>query len=217
MVAKVKAKYRNGNGDVCPGVTTIVRELGWNTNTLVRWANKLGLQGIDSTKYVDDKASIGTLAHGLILADLSGGVFDKSNYTPNQISQAENCLLSYYEWRKKRKLVPVFTERMLVHEELNYGGTPDYYGEVDGVLSLIDYKTGKGIYAEYFIQVAAYVELIKNAGHKVDDVRILSIPRSEDESFTEKIITPKQIDAGFKIFRHLRAIYDLKSVIKKED
>lgn len=217
MGAKVKEKYRNNDGVVIPGVTTITGELGWNKSVLVNWANKLGLKGLDCRKYVDDKAAIGTLAHGLVLEDISGLKFDTSDYTENQIHQAQNCLASYREWRKNKSIEAVFTERMLVHNELNYGGTPDFYGKVDGVLSLVDYKTGSGVYPEYIIQVAAYVELIKHHGHTIEDVKILSIPRGDDESFIQKVVTKKQIDAGFKIFRHLRAIYDLKKAIKSED
>ncbi len=216
MAIKAKEKYRLEDGTVVPGTTTIIGELGWNKNVLVAWANKLGLNGQEARKFVDDKAAIGSLAHAFVLAEHKGEQPDTADYTANQIELAKNCLKSYYEWVKGKKIEPILVEAMLVDEDLRYGGTPDFYGNVDGVPTLLDYKTGRGIYAEYTIQVAAYCNLITLKGHKIDNVRILSIPRADDEAFSEKIISLKELHAGFEIFKHLRAIWDLKGALKRE-
>jgi len=47
--------YKLADGVPVPGVTTILSVL--NKPALVKWANNLGLQGIDSSKYVDEKAA----------------------------------------------------------------------------------------------------------------------------------------------------------------
>ena len=217
MAIKVKQKYRLANGEVCPGVTTIVQELGWNKNMLVAWANKLGLNGQESRKYVDDKASIGTLAHAFVLKDLGGEIPDTKDYTANQILLAQNCLKSYNGWKQGKKIEPMIVEKMLVSESLGCGGTPDFYGKVNDVLMLVDYKTGKGgCYPEYIVQVSAYAFMLEEIGNKVDEIRVLNIPRSNDESFSEKIITKEERKAGFAIFQHCLAIYRLKGAIKKE-
>jgi hypothetical protein len=214
---KAKERYRLEDGSVCPGVTTITGQLGWNKQMLINWANKLGLKGLDANKYRDDKADIGTLAHSMILANLNNEKCDISEYTPKQTSLAENCLLSYNEWAKGRKIEPLVVEKMLISEELRFGGTPDFWGRVDGLYTLVDYKTGKGIYPEYIIQVSAYNHLLKEKGNESHKVMILNIPRSEDESFQERIITEKQLSVGWQIFKHLLSIYWLKNVITKED
>lgn len=218
MAYKAKQKYRLADGEVCPGVTTIVGELGWNKNTLVAWANKLGLNGIESRKYVDDKASIGTLAHAMCLADLSGEKVDTKDYTQNQIDQAKNCMRSYVSWKNGKKIEPIVVEKMLISETLRVGGTPDFFGKIDGIYTLVDYKTGKGgFYPEYIVQVSAYAYIIEELGHKVEDVRGLNIPRSDDESFSEKIITAEERKAGFEIFKHCLSIYRLKGAVKKDN
>jgi hypothetical protein len=216
MANKKKEKYRLANGEVVPGTTTIVGELGWNKNVLVNWANRLGLQGHEARGYVDDKASIGSLAHAFVLAEFKGEQPDTKDYTANQIELAKNCLASYQEWKGKRKIEPIVVEKMLVSEEHGYGGTPDFFGGIDGVLTLVDYKTGSGIYSEHIIQVAAYHNLLTENKYAIADARILSIPRSSDESFSEKIIKEEEIRAGLGIFLHLLAIWNLKGVIKKD-
>lgn len=215
---KPKQRYRLKDGTVCVGTTTVVGNLGWNKNVLINWANRLGREGVDSKKYVDDKASIGTLAHSLILADLKKEEVDLKDFTQNQIDKAKNCLKSYYSWRGTKVIVPLIIEEMLVHEDFGYGGTPDFFGFVDDVPTLIDYKTGSGgIYAEHKIQVAAYCKLVETKKHSIKEVRILNIPRGEDESFTEKFLTETELKAGWNVFLHLLEIHKLKYALTKDN
>lgn len=203
-------RYKNNAGDIVPGVTTIIGLLA--KPQLIVWANRLGLQGIDSTKYRDDKGDIGTLAHSMIISDLRGEKCDTSDYSQQQIDKAENCYLSWLEWRKHRELKPVGLELPLVSEEYQFGGTVDYYGLIDGVTVLVDFKTG-GVWPEATIQTCAYRHLLIENGYPTPShITILGIPRTEDESFQEKVII--NFDTGWEIFRHLRAVYNLNKQLK---
>jgi hypothetical protein len=202
-MAKYKAhtQYKLADGSTVVGTSTVTKQLGWNTQVLIRWANKLGLDGIDSTKFVDDKAAIGTLAHALITDRLKKKETDLKDYTENQVKEAKNCVLSYDEWEKGKKVEPILVEEILTSEEHKYGGTPDFYGKVNGKYELIDYKTGKGIYLEYYIQVVgAYKRLLEEKGHKIDTVRILNIPRTQGDSFQQAVITRDTKVFGRSIF-----------------
>ena len=213
---KAKLRYHLKDGTPCPGVTTVVGELGWNKNMLIRWANRLGLNGVESQKYVDDKASVGSLAHAFVLEDLGGKKPETEDYSPNQVTLAKNCLKSYYGWKKGKVIEPLLIETPLVSEAIQVGGTPDFYGKIDGVLMLVDYKTGKGgCYPEYIIQASTYAEMLTEMGNVVSEIRVLNIPRSDDESFSERIITEAERKAGFEVFKHLLAIYNLKFAINK--
>lgn len=206
MKAKAHIRYKDSEGKIVPGVTTILGVL--NKPALVRWANNLGLQGIDSSKYRDQMADIGTLAHYLIVCHLRKEKPDTSEYSQEDIGKAENCLLSYFEWEKGHKIEPIIVEAPLVSEKFGYGGTVDCYCKMNGDLCLIDFKTGKGIYEEYIYQLAAYERLLLDSGHKVDNVRILRIGRSEDEGFEEKVV--KDTETEWEIFRRCLEIYKLK-------
>ncbi len=205
-----KQFYKNGKGIIFPGVTTIVGIL--DKPALIPWANKLGLDGVDVKRYVDDKADIGTLGHALITDKMQGKETDTSDYTPNQIDKAENAALSYYEWEKGHKGKPILIEKPLVSEELECGGTIDIYAEVDGVLELIDLKTGSGIWPEHLIQTAAYYNLLIENGYHCERIRILNIPRAETERFQECIVPA--IDRHFEIFKHCLAIHKLRKELK---
>jgi hypothetical protein len=209
---KVKAhtQYVNNNGDKIVGVTTVLSVL--SKPFLIVWANKLGLQGIDSTRYVDKMANIGTIAHLLVMHHLKGTTPDLSEYSQSDIATAQNCMKSFYEWEKVHKIEPILLEVPLASDIYNYGGTADFIGEVDGTLELIDFKTGSGIYNDYLIQVSAYRQLAKERGHDINRARILRIGRDDNEGFEERLIT--RFDNEFELFKHCLAIYNLKKIMK---
>lgn len=198
-ISKAHTVYKLADGTRVPGATTITGLL--NKPHLVRWANKLGLEGIDSSKYTDEAAAVGTLAHALVQAHLQGETLDTTMFSPTQVDLAENAVLSYLEWEKRHKIEPLICEVPMVSEKLRYGGTVDCYCRLDGIPTLIDFKTGKAIYDEYFVQTAAYKELLLEHGYLVERVQILRIGRDETEGFEERAIT--STDRYFQIFTNL--------------
>lgn len=214
MSTKTKAhiRYMNSEGTIVPGVTTILGIL--NKPALVIWANRLGLQGIDSSKYRDEMADIGTLAHYLIMCDLTGQTPDTSDYSPTQVGQAENAVRSYHEWKKGHTVEPHLVEAPLVSNKYGYGGTIDLYADIDGVPTLVDFKTGKGLYPEMVYQVAAYQMLLLEHEHPLGQTRLLRIGRDADEGFEEKVMNG--LDRERSIFGHCLGIYNLQKAIKRE-
>jgi len=208
---KAHIRYKLKDGTIVPGVTTITGTgLGWNTQVLIRWANRMGLEGVDTAKYVDDKAIIGTLGHAMVTDSLQGKKTNTDDYSKNQIEDAENSALSFFEWAKDKKLEPLLIEKPLVSEIYKFGGTPDIYAKVNGNYELIDLKTGSGIYDEMMIQITAYKHLLVENGYPVDRERILNIPRTKDEAFLEKLISTRQQTIGWKIFLNCLENYQLK-------
>ena len=204
--------YKNLLGITVPSVTTVLSLL--NKPALIKWANNLGLQGINSTRYKDKLAEAGSLAHQLILDYFRGIKTDTSDYSKDTIDKAENSFLSFLEWTKGKKIKSIFIEKYMVSEKYGFGGTLDFYGEIDKDLVVSDYKTGSGIYPEFIYQLSAYRELVEEQGFKVKKVTVIRIPRSSDEQFEtkDKINTEKE----WQIFLHLLGIYYLKKEIKEE-
>ena len=207
--------YRNSANVRVPGVTTITSELGWNTRVLINWANKMGLDGIETGKFVDDKAEIGTLAHLMITNQLQGIKTSTDDYSKNQIKSALNSVKSFDAWAKEHTIEPILIEEPLVSDLLNFGGTADIYGKVDGSLELIDLKTGKGIYDEMLIQVGGgYDILLTEHDYPTNKVRILNIPRVKGERFIEHEI--ENLKDCRQIFLHCLETYQLHKNIRKE-
>lgn len=214
--SKEHGRYKLEDGTPVPGVTTIGNLRA--KPALVPWANKLGLQGINTKDYVDALAGVGTAAHAAILADLSGEGAESALADLDKTTRdlAENCYLSFCQWRNQHDLKPVALEVRLISEAWRYGGTADFVGYVDGVLELIDFKTGKGIWPEHFVQLAGYSVPLVEMGiipGLPKQYRILNIPRAETEAFDEKVKTSLTVE--WEIFKHWLAVYWLEKELEK--
>ena len=214
--SKAHIRYKTKNGDIVPGVTTILNAT-INKPALVKWANQLGLQGYDSSVYVDETAKIGTLAHEMIQEHLGGNKVDYGAYSKDQINAAENSLLSYFEWERQlgKPIKTIHIELPLVSEMMKYGGTIDWYGMIGDEYWLIDIKTAKGLFPEHQYQVSAYYSMLIENGYKVDGVRLLRVGRSEDEGFDDHVVAKERLAQGFEVFSYAYLLYKAKQRFEK--
>ena len=213
---KAHIRYRLADGSLVPGVTTVLSVLA--KPALVPWANRLGLDGIDVAKHVDELAQAGTLTHAMVLADLTDGELDTDGYTKHEIELAENAFLSYLEWKKGHVLEPFAVETPMVSETWEYGGTPDFFGLLDGKASGLDFKTSKDIYPEHLHQVAAYWMLIETSTLPLRETNrlpgpveaggVIQVGRTEDEGFGTKFMAGPGLH--WDIFRYALEIYRLQ-------
>lgn len=218
MFAKAKAHtvYRTSTGLVVPGVTTVLNLK--NKPALVKWANDLGLKGINTADYVNEAAEIGKLTHARIAEDMGGEPVNLNQYSPDQISLSDNAMCSFFEWKRGHTLETILIEHPMVSDKMLYGGTIDWYGLYDGEPWLLDFKTSSGVYEEHKIQTAAYRKLLEENGHKVAGSRLIQVGRSEDEDYQDHPVSGVGLDMRFQIFSHLLSIYwlekDLKAKVK---
>lgn len=216
--SKGKRIYKLENGKRVQGVTTILSVLA--KPALIKWANNLGLEGIDSSHYTDTAARIGTLAHHIIQVELenqkSGNILadkliepDTSMYGKTEIEKAYKSVASFTAWQKQHDISVIETELQLVSEKYKYGGTIDLLAIVDGKITLVDFKTGSGIYPEHYYQICAYRQLLKEwRDLDITQARILNIPRGGIDKFTEMVYN--EFTIGWEIFKCCKKIYELQ-------
>jgi hypothetical protein len=205
---QVHTVYKKSDGTRVPGCTTIVGLLA--KPQLISWANRLGLEGIDSAKYVDDLANVGTLAHEQILAYFTGKEVDTKEFSQNDIDRAKNSMKSFSSWLVGKKINPIWNEIQLVSEKFNFGGTLDMLAEINGKLTILDFKTGNAIYDEYAIQLGGYKILLKEQGYEPKKAMIVRVGRDNSEGFEVKEYNDEQMEVAEEIFMHLLAIYYLR-------
>jgi hypothetical protein len=206
-------KQTFADGTKATGVTTILGGV-LAKPALYRWNNIMGLKGIDTLKYVDEKARAGSYAHEMILSHLAKVEPDHSQYSQHERDQAENSFIKYLDWEKKHTVEPILTEKGMVSELHRYGGIIDFYGLLDGIPTLVDFKTAKAIYPEMWYQVAAYKQMLEEAGHTVVEARILQIGRDDTEGFNEQARVDLKLQ--FELFTHALAIFNLMKQLKGE-
>lgn len=210
-MAKAHTIYKLEDGTRVPGVTTVCGLL--NKPALVLWANRLGLQGIDTTKYVDESAKIGTLIHAMVEHHIKKEELDTSEYSKKEIDLAENGFIKYLEWEGQQEIEPIGNEIQLVSEEHKFGGTIDFLCKLNGVETLVDFKSGSGIYNEHFLQTSAYFKMAREKGYNPQQILILNIGRNENENFATQLIKGDTIDNYFEIFKNLLSIYNIKKIL----
>jgi len=199
--------YRLANGDIVPGVTTVLNVLDKGEG-MRYWAWDLGRQGLDYREVRDSAGRVGTITHRLIAAHLKGEAPDYQPLAclPDEADRAEKCFQKYLTWEKENPLAPVIIETPFVSEVFKYGGTPDLLAEMDGEFILLDFKTGGGVYDSYFCQLAAYRQLLAEQGWPVAGARVVRI--SPDDSEVEVAIA-LDLDRDFEKFKHALAIWQL--------
>lgn len=144
--------YRNPAGEIVPRVSSIVKMLG--NADLIKWANRMGLQGINSQEYVEMRADIGTDFHNMAEEYMTG-----KEITGTHFKESLEMMERFRYWVKCHQYQVYSSEQSLVNDF--YGGTYDAIGTCDGALLLVDYKTSTKIHQSYFVQLAGYMRLIE--------------------------------------------------------
>jgi len=234
--AKVHTMYyvsKNGKKIRVPGTTTITDVM--NKPALVKWANDIGLMGINVKYYVDDLAGAGKCCHRMCELDCKGIADptrhpDMREYTGYQIELAMTGYIKFLNWKEKTGFIATHNELELVHSNLMYGGTVDIvgYNTIKYQLNngttlhantkmLIDIKTSKGVFPEHKTQVGGGYSLLLDHNN-IDysgNVIILRLGRNEDEGFEEIPLTKTEIVIHQKRFKICRELYEINKLCNK--
>ena len=103
--SKAHIRYKNKDGKVIPGTTTVLSNLA--KPYLITWANRLGLEGIDSESVKRGAGDAGTLTHARITSQWLGEEVDYSEYSPAIIALSDNSMVKFYDWQKQHTLKPL--------------------------------------------------------------------------------------------------------------
>ncbi len=147
-----KEGYFLKDGTKVPG-TTVICGAYKDSGGLIHWAWTQGQLGLDYRETRDKAADIGTLVHAAIEAHLAGKPLPVLEEVP------ERAYRAFLKWQAQNNLEILEQEIRLVSEEFKYGGTLDAVGTIDGKHILLDWKTSKGVYKNYLLQLAAYAQL----------------------------------------------------------
>lgn len=118
-----------------------------------------------STWKRDEAADLGSEVHRL--ADL----YINGTKLPDGLPEAVGTRVDRYaQWWESSRWTLRLSEALVVHPQMGYGGTFDLLArDADGRTILADIKTGKAVYHEAVLQLAAYgmAELVAPAGSPV--------------------------------------------------
>lgn len=219
-MGRPSAGYRNAAGNKIPSVTTIIGRFK-DSGALLWWAYGQGQaaqRGEINSLYDkrDEAADAGTLAHQMVEEFLKGRPGpDLADVNPDTVTLAKQSFKNFRSWWEQTKIEIVHQETPLVSEKFQFGGTPDAVGRQGKTLILLDWKTSKGVYVDYLIQVAAYVEMW-NENHPDEKIKggaHLCRFSKDTGDFSHHYF--KDLKGPWKAFRLMRELYELDKQLKK--
>jgi hypothetical protein len=241
MTAKKKKAPRRQylhpeTGEKLPSVTEIIGQLD-KSGPLIPWAARIAAEAtaaallddgmlreaaIDVGKKAPNKrrdhaADRGTLAHALVEANYTGEPADVEGVDPVELEAAQRCAA--------RAVAAIDAAGYdVVHAELAdvawtwpdhwFGGTMDLVlcERATGDLILGDLKTGKNIYAEVPIQLAAYSHILQKAkGQTALRGVVVHAPAFDDDAPVRfHHVSEEHMAAGFEVFDRLLLLHNIR-------
>lgn len=212
---KYRPRYFDGSGNKLVGVTTAINKLA--KPALTYWAYNLGVEGKDMQEYMSYTQRLGTIIHGRIFAYKTNVDIDKSNITPDEWDASTEGFNSFVAWFQHENIKPIFLEKPFSNGV--FGGTMDEYGLRDDIPTIVDYKSGKNIYPDNFVQMAAYAKLLCEVGVEPlpERVLVVNVPRFGGDEFAVKEMGVSQLfeNGYYEMFEAALAAYKADVKIKK--
>lgn len=148
--------------------------------------------------------------------------------------------MAFEDWWKECEIKPIESEIFLFNDEHGYAGTTDLIAEVTineallkkvgpkfrstklvssvgaQVVTVIDFKSGKGVYADHLLQLAAYIEAAKRCWDRsLSEIdawgMIVRLPKTEDDpEFEVRLLHPDDVPQKFETFLAVKKIWEDK-------
>lgn len=156
----------------------------------------------------------GTHMHTAIEARLKEGVFDK-NMWGGEIARRMHAFESWVS-NYNIKFGPYVLEAPLYSHTWGVAGTADFVGYIDSELTVADWKSSKGVYDNYPVQVAAYMHFYKEiTGEEPKKGLVVCI--QEDKVLTNVIPSFEVAEDLFQTFTSCLNMYrGWKRIVDKE-
>jgi hypothetical protein len=212
-----KQGYTNAAGEKVPGTNDITGRYG-DKGALIHWAHKQGQAGLPL--YERSALDIGSAVHKMAELDLIGAS-DREietslhNYlsAPNHLEMANTSFRAFREWREQCRVRVIQQEISLVSERYQYGGTPDLIALVNNSVGILDFKTGKTVYPEMKIALAAHANLWNEANPKmtIDTYHLIVLPK-DGGAFQHHAYD--DLGQEWRLFQLFREAYSLEQSTK---
>lgn len=164
---------------------------------------------LDARKYA---AKVGTETHDWIEAYLKHQIFlDPAPTGPGREDVASACA-AFIDWVDGNDIKFLVTERKIFSKEHLFAGTLDAVADVNGVLTLIDFKTSASVYKEYCMQTAAYAHAYNEesayagTNHVIEQRMIVLLGKEKPTFLPFKIPNTRQ-DDDFHAFLSAKEIH----------
>lgn len=141
---------------------------------------------------LEKAGEIGSQVHALIEWNLRSQLKQEVGPEPRVVDDAQWAFMAFQDWANSVSLKPIYIEQIVFSLQHGYAGTMDLLALVNGVPTLIDFKTGKAIYAEAYLQNIAYQAALAEMGHQAAQAGVIvRLPKVQtDPAFEVGVVPP---------------------------
>ena len=167
---------------------------------------------IAPSEYVEERGDIGTEVHNAINA------YVLKEEAPRVSEMAEPYLNGFWKFLQENSPKILASELTVYHEQHQWAGTLDAVMEIGELTAVVDHKTGKSVWPDASLQIAAYnhathFELPKQPRKENGELWLMEDHFSERDTDTGLVLHLKEEDyevvpvvaddAQYAVFRHL--------------
>jgi hypothetical protein len=166
-------------------------------------------------KALEKAGDIGGQAHRFIEWKLRAELLQEVGPSPEIGPEAFIAVNSWQEWRETVHLRPLAVESQVISRKYGYAGTTDYLcAEVNGIETLVDWKTSKAVFPEHFLQAAAYWHAVREMQiGRPEQALIVRLPKSVKQPGFE-VVPVENLAEKFQTFLH---VFELWKYMQAED
>ena len=159
----------------------------------------------------DGAAAIGSMVHDYAERRLTGDPVDM----PMEPSAKVACQ-AFEDWQRTTRIDAQFLERTLYSREHHIVGTGDFIGLIGNKMTVADFKTGKNIYSEVFMQLECYRRMYEEEfGITVDQRAVIHFDKVTG-AFEFVVLNENTRERDWETFLALKQVYQFDKDSYKE-
>lgn len=193
--------YIDSNNNPVPSVTTVLSNTSNKKDSIEQWRKRVGEE--EANRITKKSTDIGSMVHEALELFLNGRDWDNFSEDPNDLI-AKKITTKFINTGLNSITEVWGLEIGLILEGL-YAGTADCVGKINGVPSIIDFKTSRKMkrrewIEDYFLQGCAYANAHNVMfGTEIQQVVILMIDR--ELMFQEFTVRPTEFNILTKVWK----------------
>ena len=193
--------YLDSKNHPVPSVTTVLNKTSNKEDSIQQWRNRVGEE--EANRIIKQSTDIGTMVHEAL--ELYLNEQEWRNFSDNQDGVLAERMTEKFIESGLNSITEVWgLEVGLILDGL-YAGTADCVGKINGVPSLIDFKTARKMkkrewIEDYFLQCCAYANA-HNVMFNTDINQIVILMIDRDLIFKEFIVKPTEFNILTKLWK----------------
>ena len=193
--------YLDSKNNPVPSVTTVLNKTSNKEDSIQQWRNRVGEE--EANRIIKQSTDIGTMVHEALELYLND--HEWRNFSDNQDGVLAERMTEKFIESGLNSITEVWgLEVGLILDGL-YAGTADCVGKINGVPSLIDFKTARKMkkrewIEDYFLQCCAYANA-HNVMFNTDINQIVILMIDRDLIFKEFILKPTEFNILTKLWK----------------